>query len=168
MGRRQGSYLGGSTIINPSRNFASSDEGPVAALERARLEKQKTAAESIAQHDALKAADATLSAAEKMLFETALRIAKSLYEDKISLHEPELRQSLIEAREEIRIKANNISSLGLSYKRRLEAVIDDYSCLIGSTSANASLQMKSLYIEHSTMYQKRIRFIRASGDLPYR
>jgi hypothetical protein len=71
MGRLRGGYLGGSTIIHPGKPSGSSDDGPVAALERARIENERIGSESAARKAALTVADERIATVENEIYEIA-------------------------------------------------------------------------------------------------
>jgi hypothetical protein len=57
MGRLRGGYLGGSTIIHLGQKAPREDEGPPAALERARIENQRRQSEAVEHEQVCRAAE---------------------------------------------------------------------------------------------------------------
>lgn len=160
MGRLKGGYLGGSTIISPGKASGSADEGPVAALERARIENSKRVTEVAAREAARKSADAKLKIIERAIDEAALILRKSL-DDLTSPTTDPVRLRLIAIREKFAPDFDEISSAGPNQRRRLKVAQSSLTILIGC-AADAFLprrERKELF-EGSTLYQTRIRYMR--------
>lgn len=148
MGRLRGGYLGGSTIINPSKASGPADEGPIAALERARIESLKLAAANADLQQARAAADKRLTAVEQSLYVIAHVGRYDLFNDRRD-EELKLVSDFVD------IELDGISRLGPGQQRRSKIIKDDHSLLLKAFAPDASDRFLNIW--KTTAYQTRIR-----------
>ena len=159
MGRLRGGYLGGSTVIYPGRSSGQSGEGPVAALDRARIENERSGAEKSDRKDALKAADERLAVVEDQVYQIAFTKhygGRDPFADFScgSLKAPVVHVDFVKSSDGthlastelfLALEFEQISALGPSQRRRAKNISDDLKRLKRALLMDGSEATKVLH-----------------------